>query len=134
MQIVIVEPDAAKVETLRRRLDAAGLNGIRATVHHGTPTSFMPPQYFAQLVVVSPSAAASLKDETVLRQVYQGVRPYGGVLCLPSADPEFPELVKKTALEQATLRRRKITSSSSAKERCRVRPTGRISMATSATP
>ncbi|MEO6789217.1 MAG: PQQ-binding-like beta-propeller repeat protein, partial [Chthoniobacteraceae bacterium] len=96
--------DAAKVEQLRRRLDAAGLQGVRATVHRGTPASFKPPQYFAQLVVMSPASIASLKDEAVLREVYQSVRPYGGALCLPANAPLSADDLKQATLEQATLR------------------------------
>jgi len=100
MQFVIVEPAAAKVEPLRRRLDAAGLHGVRATVHHGTPATFLPPQYFAPLVVISPASVAALQDEKMLQQVYQAVRPYGGVLCLPLS----AEFIKQAKLEQATIR------------------------------
>ncbi|MEQ1859016.1 MAG: PQQ-binding-like beta-propeller repeat protein [Chthoniobacteraceae bacterium] len=104
MQFVIVEPDADHVETLRRRLDAAGLHGTRASVHHATPATFKPPQYFAQLVVISPATAAVLKDEAVLRHVYQAVRPYGGVLALPQIDQQFADHVRNAGIEQATLR------------------------------
>lgn len=100
MQCVIVEPDAAKVEPLRRRLDAGGLNGSRATVHQGTPATFLPPQYFAPLVVISPASAAALQDAAVLQQVYQAVRPYGGVLCLPKS----AEFIQQARLEQAKVR------------------------------
>lgn len=91
-QIVAVEDDARKIETMRRALDAQGLQG-RVAIHQG-PFDVLPyPAYFANLVILNgpvsaPPAevgrvlqpcggAAVMTDGTSLKAWMKGVVPAG---------------------------------------------------------
>ena len=77
LQIYAVEQDAEKVATARRKLDKAGLYGVRVTVHQADPDNPPYPKYFANLIVSSQSLTHDLGDsanEHMLRMQ----RPYGG--------------------------------------------------------
>lgn len=92
---VILDPDAAKVAILRRKLDAAGLYGARATVHTGRFGSFAMPQYFAGLIVLAdPAAAAALGEASFSAAALHALRPYGGALVFADKAAEAIKLVK----------------------------------------
>ncbi len=80
-QILAVDHDPAMVQTARRTLQAAGLYGVRVTVHLADATRIPYPNYFADLVVsgrsITEGAGKSLPPEAVRMQ-----RPCGGVACL----------------------------------------------------
>ena len=80
LHITAVDTNAAKIEELRRRFDAAGLYGTRVALQVGDPLSFKAPPYIANLVVMGESFAPRLADRAVLAAVYESVRPYGGTL------------------------------------------------------
>jgi outer membrane protein assembly factor BamB len=78
LNIYGVEMDPAKVALARERLDAAGLYGVRVTIHQGDPARTEYPDYFANLVVSGNSVqGATVPEEEMLRCQ----RPYGGVAC-----------------------------------------------------
>ena len=89
LRIVAVDPEAAKIEKLRRRFDAAGIYGSRVALHAGDPLSFRAPPYLANLIVVGDSFAGRLTNRLVLSAIYESLRPYGGMLWVPvaSGDP-----------------------------------------------
>ncbi len=72
LQIYGVESDPAKVAEARRKLEAAGLYGVRVTIHHGDPVRCAYPRYVANLVV---SSTGTAPQEAVSRIQ----RPFGGV-------------------------------------------------------
>ncbi len=77
--LVIVDNDAARADTLRTALVAAGLYGPRATVIVGTPSSLQLPPYFASFMVCDD--LAKLGDDwmpTVAAHLFASLRPYGG--------------------------------------------------------
>jgi outer membrane protein assembly factor BamB len=81
LQIYAVESDPAKVAAARKMLDAAGLYGVRVTVHQADPAKAPYPNYFANLIV----SAGSLADNGDLRanqNVKRIQRPYGGAICM----------------------------------------------------
>lgn len=81
LRICAVEPDPRQVALARRRLDAAGLYGVRVTVHEGDPAQSALPGPTANLVVSGRSTTegpGALPDEEVQRLL----RPYGGQACL----------------------------------------------------
>lgn len=81
LRIYAVDSDPVKVEAARRMLDAAGLYGVRVTVHQGDPAKLSYPDYFADLVVSGRSlveGAGIVPREPVARVQ----RPFGGVACL----------------------------------------------------
>jgi len=107
LNIVAMDPDAAKADALRRRLDAAGRYGTRATVHVGDPVSFKAPPYLANLIVVGESFAARLREPEQLRAAYNSLRPFGGTMWVPAsgaAQAEFKQLVEAVKLEKAVVR------------------------------
>jgi outer membrane protein assembly factor BamB len=78
--IYCLEPDAKKVAAVRKTLDAAGLLGVRAAIHHGSFETLPYNPYFANLIVWgeplgSPAAKLNAAD------LYRVLRPCGGVAC-----------------------------------------------------
>jgi outer membrane protein assembly factor BamB len=107
LHIVAVDPDAAKVDRLRRAFDAAGLYGTRVALHTGDPVSFKAPPYIASLIVVGESFVSQLRDRRMLEAVYQSLRPYGGALWLPvsgAAQAEWASAISRAQFEQARVR------------------------------
>lgn len=84
-QVVVVEPDRARVNELRQILDSQGQYGRRVTVHHGTPYSYKAPPYIAHLVVADHSLPSHQPLTHTLRAMYRSVRPYGGSLWIPAS-------------------------------------------------
>ncbi|MHC4402969.1 MAG: outer membrane protein assembly factor BamB family protein [Planctomycetota bacterium] len=81
LRIIVIDPNAAKADTLRKRLDAKGALGSRASVHEGSPLDFGLPPYIASLIVCGDTATI---EPGISENVLQALRPYGGVLCLPA--------------------------------------------------
>lgn len=108
LHVVAVDPDAAKVDALRRRLDAAGRYGTRATVHVGDPASFKAPPYIANLIVVGESFAARLSERAVMQAAFNSLRPYGGAMWVSASGGVQTEL--RQFIESAKLERAKVTT------------------------
>ncbi|HUU92375.1 MAG TPA: PQQ-binding-like beta-propeller repeat protein, partial [Phycisphaerae bacterium] len=106
-RLIVVDPDADKVDAFRRRLDAAGLYGTRVSVHAGDPVSFPFPPYLASLIVSEDlDAAGFTKGEAFVARVYRALRPYGGVADLPVPSEKhktFSASVKAADLLGATV-------------------------------
>ena len=78
-QVIVIDPDARKVEAFRRRMDDAGLYGTRIVAHVGQPATYALPPYLAQLVVIPDPGQPGLGDESLLvRNVARTLHPYGG--------------------------------------------------------
>jgi len=77
LQIYGIDPDPASVAAAREKLDAAGLYGVRITVHLGDPARTPYPRYFANLAVsgrsVTDGGRAAVRRE---------LRPWGGTACV----------------------------------------------------
>jgi outer membrane protein assembly factor BamB len=82
LSLIGVDADAAKIESLRRRLDAAGHLGTRAQLFVGQPFDFLFPPYLASLITSEDAKAAGFTFDTDCAQLFQTLRPYGGTLCL----------------------------------------------------
>nr|MCU0875017.1 PQQ-binding-like beta-propeller repeat protein [Pirellulaceae bacterium] len=80
LHIVGVDPDAEKIDRLRRRLDQAGWYGRRIALQVGSPHTYLSPPYCAELIVVGRSMAPALRDPQRLTRLYELLRPYGGKL------------------------------------------------------
>jgi outer membrane protein assembly factor BamB len=98
LHIYAIDSDPQNVATARKRLAAAGLYGVRVTVHLGDPANTAYPKFFANLVVSGRSLTAGEKsvDSTELQRLQ---RPYGGVACLGKAGEM--KLSKRGALAKA---------------------------------
>jgi outer membrane protein assembly factor BamB len=81
LRIYAVDADPAKVAAARAMLHAAGLYGVRVTVHQADLAGVPYPNYFADLVVSGRSVTEGA-DAVPWRTVERVLRPYGGVACL----------------------------------------------------
>jgi len=97
-----VEPDAAKVAAARQLLDAAGLYGVRVTIHQGALSELAYPHYFADLVVLGEGFAGELDDRSA-RELYRVLRPCGGAayLALPTDRGDVSVAALRRALQAA---------------------------------
>ncbi|HIL25455.1 MAG TPA: hypothetical protein EYG19_08665, partial [Verrucomicrobia bacterium] len=99
MRLTVVEANAAKAASLRELLTASGYYGERVTVHHhANPLTFSAPPHFANLVMVRGMTAHNLTEKSLIN-IFQSVRPYGGVLCAENA----PTALIKTELAGAEI-------------------------------
>jgi outer membrane protein assembly factor BamB len=80
LQIIGVEKDAKKVATARKALDKAGLYG-RVVIHQGSFEKLPYTKYFANLIV-SDDALIAGKLPSSAEEIFELVRPYGGVIAL----------------------------------------------------
>ncbi len=78
--IYCLEPDRAKAASIRRILDAAGLLGVRAAVHHGPLNKLPYNPYFANLIIWGDKLGSNTRTLEA-RELYRVLRPYGGVAC-----------------------------------------------------
>ncbi len=81
LQICAVDPDPKNVAIARRKLDDAGLYGVRATVLLGDPAKIALPNYFANLVVSGRSVTGGA-EVVPTGQLQRLQRPYGGIACI----------------------------------------------------
>jgi SAM-dependent methyltransferase len=81
LYVVAMDPDPANVDRARRKLDDAGMYGVRAVVLEGNPADTKLPDYFADLVVSS-SALSEGAEAPPAMEIARLQRPYGGVVCL----------------------------------------------------
>jgi len=98
LQICAVDPDPDKVRRARQKLLAAGLYGVRVTVHQADLADVPYPDYFADLIVsargIEEGAAAVPRSSLTRMQ-----RPYGGRVCI--GRPASMEIVTRGALAGA---------------------------------
>ncbi len=88
LHVIAFDRNADKCQTLRLRLDRAGLLGTRVDVHQGDPLSLGLPPYLASLVVSEVGWANRTSDESAadgeadFATLFEWLRPLGGVACL----------------------------------------------------
>ena len=100
--VIGLDPDAAKVESLRRHFNEAGLDGARVALHQGKLVGFAFPPYLASVIVSEDLAAAGLDDGAPFaRKVFDALRPYGGMACF--AVPEGKRQLLEASLAAAKL-------------------------------
>lgn len=82
LQVIVIDPDEAKVASVRRRLDLAGLYGSRVAIQVGRPLEFELPPYLATLIASEDSTALAAGSSEPLRWEWvRALRPYGGLAC-----------------------------------------------------
>lgn len=105
-ELVIVDPDPARVDRLRRRYDAAGVYGA-VSAHVGDPQDFRAPRYIAHRIFVGQKLTNRVSgDPSLLSAAYASLRPYGGLLQLladPAAAPTVELAASQAALEGAVV-------------------------------
>ena len=83
LHLVAVDPDAAKVDAFRRKMQSAGHYGSRVSAIVGDLATVGLPRYFANLIVSEdPDVFGFSNGKTFVRKVFEALRPYGGQLCL----------------------------------------------------
>ena len=98
MHIVVVEPDADRVASMRTEFDRAGLYGSRIHVLQGDSRSLSLPPYWISLIVVEDLKTARLQNQAVsLAEIYDLLRPYSGVAWLAADKRQQLNLYKKLA-------------------------------------
>jgi outer membrane protein assembly factor BamB len=82
-RVVAIDPDAARVDTVRRALAAReAFADLRLQIIHLDPAAGELPPYIAHLVTAEDPARW---DAALLRAAWRSVRPHGGALALPRA-------------------------------------------------
>lgn len=79
MSVVVVEPDGAKVATMRRLLDQAGWYGVRVSVQQQALDALPHGQYFANLIVSESALKSGLLPPSA-KEVFRCLRPAGGLV------------------------------------------------------
>lgn len=94
LHVIVVDPDAAKIDAFRKKADAAGWYGDRTAACVANPVDAGLPPYLARLIV-SEDLAARLGDGKRFAQIsFAALRPYGGSLCLAADDAQHAALVR----------------------------------------
>ncbi|UCG57705.1 MAG: PQQ-binding-like beta-propeller repeat protein [Phycisphaerales bacterium] len=82
LHVIAMDPDAGKIESIRRKLDEAGYYGTRAAAHVGQIATMHLPPYMASLVVSEDLKAAGFPEGDIfLERLFDSLRPYGGTAC-----------------------------------------------------
>jgi outer membrane protein assembly factor BamB len=98
LHVVALDPDAGKVEAIRRKLDDAGHYGTRAAVNVGDITTMQLAPYMADLIVSEDLDAAGLRQGSrFLERVFHSLRPYGGTACFAAPQAEQAAILKQAA-------------------------------------
>ncbi|QDT50182.1 Serine/threonine-protein kinase AfsK [Symmachiella dynata] len=109
LPVIAVDQDAAKIDAVRRKLDAAGVYGTRVSAHVGRPLEFGLPPYMASLITSEDAQSGDISDAaSVIQKTFQILRPYGGAAYLATSDVEHEMLVHFVAalgLANAEVRR-----------------------------
>ena len=108
-QMIVVDEDAKRIDPLRSDWDITGWYGIRGSAHVAKPLEFRAPPYVANMIFVSEDLAdATVQDPVCVRQIYNSVRPYGGVLQILSPPEKLDRILadlNAIHLEQAEIKR-----------------------------
>ncbi len=106
LQIICVEPDAAKVAATRRTLDQAGVYGVRVAVHHGSLEKLPYADHFANLIV-SQSAMVDGELPPSVAEVCRVLRPCGGTAIFghPNDEAALRAWLEKSPLDGGTVDR-----------------------------
>jgi len=82
LEVVVVESDPARVQVVRRRFEEAGIQGVRASVHH-VPTGPLPyGDYIANLIISEHAGIDSQPPQFSASEIARVLRPSGGVIML----------------------------------------------------
>jgi outer membrane protein assembly factor BamB len=85
LRIIGLDPDVAKIETLRRRWDDMGIPSERLSAFAGDIYTAQLPPYLAHLIVSEDLVAAgAVNGSTFVEKVFYSLRPYGGKICFSS--------------------------------------------------
>lgn len=98
LRIYAIDSDRVDVASARKKLDDAGLYGVRVTVHQGDPASTAYPNYFANLIVSGRSVSEGT-SAVPIGEANRLLRPHGGTICI--GKPGAPNKTIRGKLEGA---------------------------------
>ena len=103
--VVVLDPDREKVDALRRKWTNAGLYGERLSILPEDILSAHLPPYLASLIVIENLEPAQFQSEEFLSKVFQALRPYGGMACIPVIGTRhlYIDWIEKAHLSNARL-------------------------------
>ena len=105
LHLIAVDSDAKKVDAFRRRMDRAGRYGTRIVAHVGDPATFSLPPYPASLVLADDFVTADAdRKASLLKVIFETLRPYGGAACLRVSAEKLRAMVKQVKLEGAKVK------------------------------
>lgn len=108
LDVIAIEPDPARIASLRKQLQRAGLYGTRVSLCQGEPLTYPLPPFFAQLVVCEDWSRLSRADvQRFVKTIVHPLRPYGGMACMavtPGARQELLAAVTASRIPRATAR------------------------------
>jgi outer membrane protein assembly factor BamB len=87
--VIGIEKDPARVAAARKKLAAAGLYGVRVTIHQGNPARTSYISKFANLVVSGNALAGGAFPE---KEAARLQRPWGGAICAGKPGAMTPKL------------------------------------------
>lgn len=110
--VIVIDPDAKKIETWRQRQDAMGAYGRKVAAITGDLMAIKLPPYMAELVVSEDPSRFGLKTHKThkkfVEKVYHLLRPYSGTACFALsslAHENFSRSVHAAQLDHAWLGR-----------------------------
>ncbi|MBC8871950.1 MAG: PQQ-binding-like beta-propeller repeat protein [Planctomycetes bacterium] len=109
LHVIVIESNAEKVAAARRKLHEMGLYGSRVHVLSGDLDSLRLPPFMASVVVAENlSGSTSEEEPPFAERLFDILRPYGGVACLPISKDRhaaFAEHVRQAKLASAKVTR-----------------------------
>ncbi|TKG91506.1 hypothetical protein EYV94_20995 [Puteibacter caeruleilacunae] len=95
LSVVAVEPDASKIDKLRRQFDAMGVKTNKVAFLQGTPGNIDFAPYFSSLTIIEDVNQYSLvKAKELLDRVSECIRPFGGKLVIGGKGGNLAEITK----------------------------------------
>ena len=95
LDVIAVDPDAARVSRLRQRFHQMGLYGTRISLYVGDPLKFPFPPYLAHFVVSEDASVLGAFDLRAAKRIHRLLRPYGGRADLPVSKKQSAEFFKQ---------------------------------------
>lgn len=93
LDLIVIEPNEAKIAKLRQKFDRRGIYGKRLALLPGTAETFPAPPYLASVIIFGKVKAAEI-NISLLQKIFQATRPYGGKIYLPLRASEQPAVRK----------------------------------------
>jgi outer membrane protein assembly factor BamB len=93
LQVIVIEENVDVANELRRKLQHSEVLGRRVAVLNADAKTMLLPPYLCNLIVASPTTAL---DPSGLTNLYQTLRPYGGVIAFHSTVDEHEKIVKSS--------------------------------------
>ena len=91
LRLVVIDPDAKRVDQLRRKI--GGNIGSRLVAHVGSPLEFQLPPYMASLVICEkPEQLGLSSNPRALAELYRILRPYGGSAWIAGDSARYEKL------------------------------------------